>query len=58
MKAYTDLHKSYINGEWRDGNGKQSIDTINPFTGETIFAFQTVSESDIDEAYEAALKAQ
>lgn len=58
MKAYTDLHKSYINGEWRDGNGKQSIDMINPFTDETIFTFQTVSESDIDEAYEAALKAQ
>src|SRR5690606_10845100 len=58
MKAYTDLHKSYINGEWRDGNGKQSIDMINPFTDETIFTFQTVSESAIDEAYEAALKAQ
>src|SRR5690554_6778337 len=58
MNPYTDLNKSLINGIWKDGTGHQSIDVINPYGRDTIFAFQTVSESDIDEAYESALVAQ
>lgn len=58
MEPYTDLNKSYINGKWKDGTGSQAVDMLNPYSGETIFTFQTASEADIDEAYEAAQIAQ
>jgi aldehyde dehydrogenase (NAD+) len=58
MKPYKDLEKNYINGEWKDGAGDRTIDVLNPFTQENIFAFQSASESDIDDAYAAAEEAQ
>lgn len=58
MKPYADLNKSYINGRWKDGAGRQTVDNLNPYNQETLFSFQTASESDIDEAYEAAQAAQ
>jgi aldehyde dehydrogenase (NAD+) len=58
MKPYKDLEKSYINGEWRDGNGKQAIEVLNPYSQEEIFTFQSAGEADIDEAYAAAEEAQ
>lgn len=60
MEPYKDedLKRSYINGEWKKGSGDKSIEVKNPFTNERIFTFQTDSESDIDDAYTAAKKAQ
>lgn len=58
MDAYQELNKSYINGTWRDGNGETTVDVNNPFSRDTIFSFQSVNKTDIDEAYEAAHKAQ
>jgi acyl-CoA reductase-like NAD-dependent aldehyde dehydrogenase len=58
MKPYKNLEKSYINGEWRDGNGKQAIEVLNPYSKEEIFTFQSAGEADIDEAYAAAKEAQ
>jgi len=58
MEPYKDLERSYINGEWKEGTGNQSIEVLNPYTKETIFSFQTVSEEDIDEVYKAAAEAQ
>src|SRR5690554_6588239 len=58
MKPYKDLEKSYINGEWRDGNGKQAIEVLNPYSQEEIFTFQSAGEADIAEAYAGAEEAQ
>ena len=58
MKPYENLEKSYINGEWKDGTGKESVEVLNPYTEENIFTFRQAGESDIDAAYEAARKAQ
>lgn len=58
MEPYKNLEKNYINGEWRDGTGSQSVEMSNPFTKESIFSFQSVDESDIDDAYDAAMAAQ
>ncbi|SMO85897.1 aldehyde dehydrogenase family protein [Fodinibius sediminis] len=58
MEPYKDLGKSYIDGEWKEGNGNRSFDVLNPFTQKSIFPFQSASELDIDEAYTAAEEAQ
>lgn len=58
MNHYQELHKNYINGTWRDGNGETEVEDLNPFSREIILTFKSANESDIDEAFEAAQKAQ
>lgn len=58
MEPYKDLDKNYINGKWTDGSSDRSVDVLNPFSKEKIFSFQAAGESDIDNAYAAAEKAQ
>lgn len=48
----------YINGEWRKGNSEDTFDNTNPYTGETLLTIQGANEEDLDEAYQAAARAQ
>ena len=54
MKKYT---KQYINGEWREGKGEELFN-YNPYTGELLYSYHASSKDDVDDAYEAAKKAQ
>lgn len=50
--------KQFINGEWKEGSSKKTIENINPYTGEELFTIQSASKEDLDQAYEAAYNAQ
>jgi succinate-semialdehyde dehydrogenase/glutarate-semialdehyde dehydrogenase len=50
---YTDL-ALYIGGTWRNGDGRQGEDVINPATEKPLARLPHASASDLDEALEAA----
>ena len=52
---YTDL-SLYIGGNWRNGDGRQGEDVVNPATEKPLARLPHASASDLDEALEAAQK--
>jgi aldehyde dehydrogenase (NAD+) len=57
-RPYSGLNDLYINGAWRPGrSGVKGKDT-DPYTSETIAEIALADQSDLDEAYQAAAKAQ
>lgn len=51
-------NKQFINGEWKTGQSDKTIKNVNPYTGEEIGVIQSANEDDLDQAYQAAKKAQ
>ena len=58
MITNTRLTSQYINGQWRDGSGDKHLIIENPYSGDEIGTIKIASTQDIDEAYDAAQKAQ
>ena len=54
MKAYD---RQYIDGQWREGRGAV-LENRNPYTGELLYTYRAASREDVDDAYEAAGRAQ
>ncbi|MCD2184638.1 aldehyde dehydrogenase family protein [Rhizobium sp. GN54] len=52
-----DPRRIFIDGEWRNAAGGQTIDVENPSTGEVIGAIARGSSADVDAAVRAAQKA-
>src|SRR3954454_6417448 len=52
---YTDL-ALYINGSWRNGDGREAEDVLNPATEKPLARLPHASRADLDEALEAAKK--
>ncbi|OFW76557.1 MAG: aldehyde dehydrogenase [Alicyclobacillus sp. RIFOXYA1_FULL_53_8] len=52
------LSKQYIAGEWRDGFSQNRFLDLNPYDGSTVAEIRLASVQDIDEAYQAAQRAQ
>ena len=50
--------KQYINGEWKVGSSSKKVEDINPYTGEKLLTIQSADKEDLDEAFQAAYKAQ
>lgn len=48
----------YIAGEWRQGRSSAVIRDTNPYNGETLLEMIGASVADVDEAYDAAERAQ
>ncbi|WP_028559598.1 aldehyde dehydrogenase family protein [Paenibacillus pinihumi] len=55
---YSQLGQQFIGGEWRDGKSDNTLIDINPYTSEVITSFKIANVEDIDDAYQAALKAK
>jgi aldehyde dehydrogenase (NAD+) len=55
MKTYT---KQFIAGKWREGSGESTLSNSDPFTGKELYSYRSASVKDIDEASQAAAKAQ
>ena len=53
--AYTDL-ALYIGGAWRNGDGRQGEDVVNPATEKPLARLPHAGASDLDQALEAAKK--
>ncbi|MDN3026297.1 aldehyde dehydrogenase family protein [Streptomyces sp. S.PB5] len=59
MSSYfTDLAQQYIDGEWRPGTGSWDIIDFNPYDGEKLASITIATVDEIDEAYQAAARAQ
>lgn len=51
--------KQFIGGKWKQGNDLDHVnEDKNPYTQETIITIQGANTQDVDEAYQAAQKAQ
>jgi alpha-ketoglutaric semialdehyde dehydrogenase len=55
--AETKTSKNYIGGQWVEGSGEETFETVNPATGETLGAFPRSTAADVDRAVEAAKEA-
>lgn len=56
--AQQQFTKQFINGEWKDGSSTKSITSYNPYNGEELVTIQAANQQDLDDAYEAAARAQ
>ena len=55
---YTGVDKQYVGRIWRDGKEGSKLIGRDPFTGETLGEFVQANQTDLDEAYQSAAKAQ
>ena len=55
MKQYT---KQYIDGQWREGKGNRVMENYDPYTGKLLYSYKAAGLQDVDDAYEAAARAQ
>ncbi|EMA37285.1 aldehyde dehydrogenase family protein [Halococcus hamelinensis] len=53
-----DWNRLYIDGEWREADGGETIEIEDPSTRENVATVPAATESDVDAAYEAAAAAQ
>lgn len=58
QRLYSGLNKQYVNGSWRDGRSREMLKDNDPYTGATIAEITLANQTDLDEAYQAAAKAQ
>jgi len=59
MSQHTDrnVHGHYVNGEWIDGEGTETFESVEPATGEMLAEFQKGTDADVDRALAAAEEA-
>src|SRR2546428_2468769 len=57
MSTTVSKHQNFIGGEWVDASGGETMEVLNPATGETIAEVPRSSAEDVDRAVQAAKKA-
>jgi 1-pyrroline dehydrogenase len=57
MSTTTTSYKNFVGGEWVDAASGETMEVINPATGETIADVPSCSADDVDRAVDAANKA-
>lgn len=57
VEQFLQLNKSYINGEWVEGQGDQTVEILNPFNNETLTKVKIASRKQVEEAYQHAEEA-
>src|ERR687885_1177444 len=57
MGVTTETHKNFVGGEWVDAAGGETMEVLNPATGETIAEVPRSTAEDVDRAVQAAKKA-
>lgn len=55
---FFDLNKSYINGEWIEGNGEKNFDILNPYNDKVLTNIRLASLDQVKYAFETANDAQ
>ena len=58
QSTYNDFHLQYIAGTWQKGQDDSVNTDTNPFNGETLVEIQQATDKQLDEAFQAATKAQ
>jgi aldehyde dehydrogenase (NAD+) len=57
-RPYSGFDGQYINGSWKPGRQGGTLKDTDPYSGETLAEIVMANQSDLDEAYQAAAKAQ
>ena len=57
MSTTVSKHQNFIGGEWVDSASGETMEVLNPATGETIAEVPSGTQADVDRAVEAAKKA-
>jgi 1-pyrroline dehydrogenase len=57
MNVTVSRHKNLVGGDWVDAAGGETMEVLNPATGETIAEVPRASAEDVDRAVQAAKKA-
>jgi betaine-aldehyde dehydrogenase/aminobutyraldehyde dehydrogenase len=57
MSTTVSKHQNFIGGEWVDSSGGETMEVLNPATGEAIAEVPRASADDVDRAVQAAKKA-
>src|SRR5438094_6493601 len=57
MSVTVTQHKNLVGGEWVDAAGGETMEVLNPATGDTIAEVPRASAADVDRAVQAAKKA-
>src|SRR5919201_1755049 len=57
MSVTVSQHKNFVAGEWVDAVEGETMEVLNPATGETIAEVPRGSQADVDRAVEAAKRA-
>ncbi|MEB1805840.1 MAG: CoA-acylating methylmalonate-semialdehyde dehydrogenase [Bacillaceae bacterium] len=57
IKNQTNVLKNYINGQWVESNGTNTLEVPNPATGEVLATVPVSSKEDVDQAVQAASEA-
>ncbi|SFS07242.1 aldehyde dehydrogenase (NAD+) [Halomicrobium zhouii] len=52
-----DASGHYVNGEWTDGDGEETFESVDPATGKSLRTFRRGIESDVERAVDAAADA-
>src|SRR5690625_6928978 len=58
MNKYLNLNKSFINGEWVDGNEGKSVDLVNPYNDDVVAKVELASINQVNEAFTGARNVQ
>jgi len=54
MSELQETYAHYIGGEWVEGDGAETFESVNPATGEALGEFHRATERDVDDALAAA----
>src|SRR3954468_22001037 len=57
MSTTVSKHQNLIGGEWVDSSGRETMEVLNPATGEAIAEVPAATAEDVDRAVQAAKKA-
>src|SRR6476660_6887107 len=55
---YSGFSDQYINGAWRPGGTRRALSDTDPYTSETLTEIALGDRQDVEDAYQAASKAQ
>lgn len=58
MQRFEELNKSFINGEWVEGQSERTSDILNPYDNSVITTVRLASKKQLQEAFEVAQRAQ
>ena len=58
LLPYSGFDGQYINGDWRPGHANRKLKDTDPYTGESVAEIALADQSDLEVAYQSALKAQ
>lgn len=57
-RPYAGFDGQFVNGSWRPGRQGGTLKDTDPYTGDTLAVIAMANQSDLDEAYRSAARAQ